>query len=111
MARGTALVATVSLDRGHVLVHDAGAAWARWQVFSIRERAIVAEVPYEEGARDSSVCGGRLLYLVKGRRPSERAGAPGTVITRLHAYDLAANRALWSFVLSEDAASHARLRQ
>lgn len=112
IAQGTALVATVSLDLGHVLVRDDGdrATAGQWQVFSLAQLTRVATVTYEQGGRDPSICGGRLLYVVKRIQPPQKAGARGNVVTSLRSRELVQDRVLWDLTIREEPSTPPRLR-
>ena len=107
LARGQGLVAQVTPDGCHVLVHQepAGASSDEWRVFSATSGRAVATLTYDAGASSPAILGDRVFYLVERRGES--------VLTRaLRARELASGAVVWELVLRERGTSAApRLRQ
>jgi hypothetical protein len=107
LARGQGLVAQVTPDGCHLLVHQepAGVASHEWRVFSATTGRAVATLTYDAGASSPAILGDRVFYLVERRGDS--------VLTRaLRARELASGAVVWELVLRERGTSAApRLRQ
>jgi hypothetical protein len=107
LARGRGLVAQVTPDGCHLLVHHepAPAASDEWWVFSVPTGRRVATVTHDAGVTSPAILGDRVFYLIEERKDS--------IVTRaLRARELASDTLLWELALRDRGASGApRLRQ
>jgi hypothetical protein len=95
LTRGHGLVAQVTPDGCHVLVHQepAAAGHGPWWVFSAQTGRRVATLTHDAGARSPAIVGGRAFYLVE----SFDEAAPGRL---LRARDLASDTLQWELPLA-----------
>ncbi|HEV3255995.1 MAG TPA: hypothetical protein VG013_03875 [Gemmataceae bacterium] len=99
LLEGRSLWTQLSLDRGHVFVHQALAREAlpagdyAWWVFSLETGRRVAKLPFEAGTEAVGVLGPRLYYIVQGQnnRVAERWVQPRT----LKAFELRSGKLVW----------------
>ncbi len=102
LARGAGMAPSLSLDGKYVLVEPdepalPAGSLRTWWVFETATGRRIATIPHEEGAREPSVVGSRLFYLLQDpQRP-----APGQEMrTILKARDLHSGELLWERSLS-----------
>jgi hypothetical protein len=101
LMEGTALVALVTLDGGHVIVRDEGGAGAASLavVFSIPARAKVGAITWEPGTGEATVLGDRVVYLVRRIERAATPHSPGDAALVLCARTVQDDRVLWEHQL------------
>ena len=85
LARGDGLVAQVTTDGCHVLVHEEPPPAGRdsWRVFAATTGRQVAVLTHDAGAHDPAIVGERALYVVERRALRARALESDTLMWEL----------------------------